>query len=103
MNKIKFDYNDLNNFLPDNKTVGTSSYYKKKLGYKLPEYMYDMMEINARKEYNHSDVLQAQSDIKILKQNYNNQLLNELNERSKENNPLFIELKQYFINKNNIL
>ena len=37
--KKKFDYNDINNFLPDNKTIGTSDYYRNKFRDGLPDYM----------------------------------------------------------------
>ena len=33
--KKKFDYNDINNFLPDNQTVGTSDFYRDKFKLKL--------------------------------------------------------------------
>lgn len=36
--KKKFDYNDINNFLPDNYYIGTADYYKQK--FNLPEYEY---------------------------------------------------------------
>lgn len=51
--KKKFDHNDINNFLPDNITVGTSEYYQKKLGEKMPTYVCDILELKSRPEHDH--------------------------------------------------
>ena len=81
----KFDYNDINNFLPDNFTTGTAEYYQNKFGNKFPEHYYTLMEILTRPEYNDPDeviriVEQVRTDAKIE----NERIINEWNVRQLE-------------------
>ena len=46
--KKSFNYEDINNFLPDNLTIGSSEYYREKFHNSLPEYMCDILEIKTR-------------------------------------------------------
>ena len=46
----KFDHNDINNYLPDNKTLATSEYFQNKF-VGLPSYICDMLEVKSRVEY----------------------------------------------------
>ena len=45
MFKKKFDYNDINNFLPDNKTVGTVDFFNKKFKNNMPDYICELLAI----------------------------------------------------------
>jgi hypothetical protein len=49
--KKKFDYDDRNNFLPDNKTIGRSDFFRNKFNDKLPSYICDILEIKSRIEF----------------------------------------------------
>ena len=78
----KFDYNDINNFLPDNFTTGTAEYYQNKFGDKFPEHYYKLMEILTRPEYDDPEeviriVEQVRTDAKLE----NEKIINEWNER----------------------
>jgi hypothetical protein len=66
----KFDYNDINNFLPDNFTTGTAEYYQNKFGDKFPDHYYKLMEILTRPEYDDPEevnriVEQVRTDAKL--------------------------------------
>jgi len=78
----KFDYNDINNFLPDNFTTGTAEYYQNKFGDKFPEHYYKLMEILTRPEYDDPEevsriVEQVRTDAKLE----NERIIAEWNER----------------------
>ena len=78
----KFDYNGINNFLPDNLTAGTAEYYQNKFGDKFPEHYYKLMEILTRPEYDDPEeviriVEQVRTDAKLE----NEKIINEWNER----------------------
>ena len=45
MFKKKFDYNDINNFLPDNKTVGTVDFFNKKFKNNMPDYICELLAV----------------------------------------------------------
>ena len=78
----KFDYNDINNFLPDNFTTGTAEFYQNKFGNKFPDHYYKLMEILARPEYNDPEELTHMVDqIRIEAREENEKLINEWNER----------------------
>jgi hypothetical protein len=85
MFKKKFDYNDLNNFLPDNKTVGTFDFYNKKFDNRMPEHISEICSVKALID----DEEEKQKRIKEIldkKEEYNNKLLNELRERELDTN-----------------
>ena len=46
----KNNLNDPYNYLPDNKTIGTFGFYKRKYGEKFPDWKYKMWEAYARLE-----------------------------------------------------
>lgn len=81
----KFDYNDITNFLPDNFTIGTSDFYKTKFNDKLPDYYCDILEILSRVEYDETETTQRINIIKNEVKEYNQRLMNELNERFLDN------------------
>ena len=85
MFKKKFDYNDLNNFLPDNRTVGTFDFYNKKFDNRMPEYISEICSVKALID----DEEEKQIKIKEIldkKEEYNNKLLNEYLERELDTN-----------------
>ena len=78
----KFDYDDINSFLPDNFTTGTAEYYQNKFGDKFPDHYYTLMEILTRPEYDDPEemiriVEQVRTDAKLE----NDRIINEWNER----------------------
>ena len=78
----KFDYNDINNFLPDNFTTGTAEYYQNKFGNKFPEHYYTLMEILTRPEYNDPDeVIKIVEQVRTEAKIENERIINEWNER----------------------
>jgi len=95
INKKSFDYNNKSNFMNDNRTIGTSEYFQKKLGPNLPNDIYDMMEILTRHEYTTQDIIYAKEAMKQQRDFYSMKLLEELKERENDN------LKYHF--SNNIL
>ncbi len=102
MFKKKFDYNDLNNFLPDNKTVGTFDFYNKKFDNRMPEHISEICSVKALID----DEEEKQKRIKEIldkKEEYNNKLLNELRERELDTNEEHelneIKKKDEYINK----
>jgi hypothetical protein len=52
--KKKFDHNNINNYLPDNRTIAMSEFFQKKFE-GLPSYICDMMEVKSRIEYDDYD------------------------------------------------
>ena len=65
--KKRFDYSNINNFLSDNETVGRAEYYRNKFNNKLPDYCYDLMEIQSKPEYDEVDVEEIIEYIKEYK------------------------------------
>ena len=49
--KKRFDYNDINNFLPDNLTIGNVDYYLNKFDDKLDEEDCEKLAVLSRVEY----------------------------------------------------
>ncbi len=96
----KINYEDINNFLPDNKTIGNSEYYQKKYP-GLPSYVYDILEVKSRIEYkDNTDAL-----ISIIKEKHkedNNKLIQEWEEKNnKKDDAEELELKMEEIDINN--
>lgn len=65
--KRKFDLNDINNFLPDNYTIGTSEYYNNKFRGMMPNYMCEYLELKSREEYDNEK--HNEEMLKIIKEN----------------------------------
>ena len=65
--KRKFDLNDINNFLPDNYTIGTADYYNNKFRGMMPNYMCEYLELKSREEYNNE--VHNEEMLKIIKEN----------------------------------
>lgn len=82
----KFDYNDINNFLPDNQTVGTSDFYRDKFKLKFPDQFYEMFEIMARSEYSHDESIELIEKAKKDLRESNQKLIDEWNQRNPEGN-----------------
>ena len=80
--KKKFDYNDITNFLPDNMTLGTSSYFSKK--YNLPSYMCEMLEVKPICEHTGNEEVLL-NEIRERQTQHDQKLLNEFKERSSPN------------------
>lgn len=82
--KKKFDYSDINNFLPDNITLGNSEYFDNKFNNKLLDGYSLILEAKSRQEYSEDDVQVVVDDVMKKQQEYIKQLLFEFDERAKE-------------------
>jgi len=81
--KKKFDYDDINIFLPDNKTIATTDYFKNK--YKgMPDYICEMLEVKSRVEYNEKSELEFINMIKEKKRLEDEKLIKEFDDRQNE-------------------
>ena len=90
----KFDHNDINNYLPDNKTLATSEYFQNKF-VGLPSYVCDIMEIKSRVEYNEKSEIEFINFIKEKKKLEDEKLMAEYDERANESiTPLQNELDE---------
>lgn len=79
----KFDHNDINSYLPLNKTIGTFQYYKNKFGDKFPDWKYEIWEAQSLLEGEESK--ERVQKILLNKKEYEQKLLNEFETRFKEN------------------
>ena len=92
--KKKFDYDDINNFLPDNKTLATSEYFQNKF-VGLPSYVCDILEVKSRVEYNEKSEIEFLNIIKEKKRLEDEKLMAEYDERANESiTPLQNELDE---------
>ena len=79
----KFDYDDINNFLPDNKTLATSEYFQNKF-VGLPSYVCDILEVKSRVEYIEKSEIEFINIIKEKKRLEDEKLMVEFEERENE-------------------
>ena len=79
--KKKINYDDINNYLPDNKTLATSEYFQNKF-VGLPSYICDMLEVKSRVEYNEKSEIEFINVIKEKKRLEDEKLMAEYRERS---------------------
>ena len=79
----KFDYDDINNYLPDNKTLATSEYFQNKF-VGLPSYVCDILEVKSRVEYNEKSEIEFLNIIKEKKRLEDEKLMAEYDERANE-------------------
>jgi len=84
MFKTKFNHDDLELYKPDNATIGNANFFKGKIS-KLPDYYYDVMEANARREYSEEERLLVIENARKLKAMEQKKLMDEYEERVKEN------------------
>ena len=92
--KKKFSYDDINNFLPDNKTLATSEYFQNKF-VGLPSYICDILEVKSRVEYNEKSEIEFINFIKEKKRLEDEKLMAEYDERANESiTPLQNELDE---------
>ena len=90
----KFDHNDINNYLPDNKTLATSEYFQNKF-VGLPSYVCDILEVKSRVEYNEKSEIEFINFIKEKKRLEDEKLMAEYDERANESiTPLQNELDE---------
>ena len=90
----KFDYDDINNYLPDNKTLATSEYFQNKF-VGLPSYVCDILEVKSRVEYNEKSEIEFLNIIKEKKRLEDEKLMAEYDERANESiTPLQNELDE---------
>ncbi len=84
MNCVSGSVNEINSHrcLPHSMYIGTSEYYKEKLGNRLPEVEYDLMELKARPDLHKND--DFLNHLKKTTTNEYNKLMNELKEREEE-------------------
>ena len=84
----KFNYDDVNSFLPDNFTTGTAEFYQNKFGNKFPDHYYTLMEVLTRPEYNDSDeVIRIVDQVRAEAKLENDRIINEWNDRQLEPEP----------------
>jgi len=81
--KKKFDHNDINNYLPDNKTIATSEFFQNKF-VGLPSYVCDILEVKPRVEYNEKSEIELLNIIKEKKKLEDEKLMAEYDERANE-------------------
>ena len=81
--KKKFNYDDINNFLPDNKTLASSEYFQNKF-VGLPSYICDILEVKSRVEYNEKSEIEFINFIKENKKKQDEKLMVEYDERENE-------------------
>jgi len=91
--KKKFDHEDINIYLPDNKTIGTSEFFKNKYN-KLPDYICDMLEVKTRIEFEEKSEHEFINMIKEKKKLENEKLIKEFEERENLITPLKNELDE---------
>jgi nicotinic acid mononucleotide adenylyltransferase len=99
MFKKKFDYNDINNFLPDNKTVGTVDFFNKKFKNNMPDYICELLAVETLVEDEEEKEKQKQ-EILNKKKEYTNKLLAELEERENRKEELELQIKDLSIDNN---
>jgi hypothetical protein len=85
MFKKKFDHNDINNFLPCNRTIGTVDFFNKKFKNNMPDYVCELLSVETLVE-NEEEKEKRRQEILNKKKEYTNKLLAELEERANENN-----------------
>jgi hypothetical protein len=94
------DHNDLTNFLADNHTVGSNIFFKNKFGDKFPDEYYQYFEAITRPEYTDDDVNSVINEIHISRQQQNEKLLKELQDRYNDNlNDPFVKMLNEIKNK----
>ena len=81
--KKKFNYDDINNYLPDNKTLASSEYFQNKF-VGLPSYICDILEVKSRVEYNEKSEIEFINFIKENKKKQDEKLMVEYDERENE-------------------
>ena len=92
--KKKINYDDINNYLPDNKTLATSEYFQNKF-VGLPSYVCDILEVKSRVEYNEKSEIEFLNIIKEKKRLEDEKLMAEYDERANESiTPLQNELDE---------
>ena len=100
MFKKKFDHNDINNFLPCNRTIGTVDFFNKKFKNNMPDYICELLAVETLVEDEEEKQKQKQ-EILNKKKEYTNKLLAELEERANENKDnLETEIKNLSIDNN---
>ena len=81
--KKKFDHDDINNYIPDNKRLASSEYFQNKF-VGLPSYICDILEVKSRVEYNEKSEIEFINFIKEKKRLEDEKLIAEYKERSLE-------------------
>ena len=81
--KRKFDHDDINNFLPDNKRLASSEYFQNKF-VGLPSYICDILEVKSRVEYNEKSEIEFINFIKENIKKQDEKLMAEFEERANE-------------------
>ena len=79
----KFDYNDINNFLPSNKTIGTVDFFNKKFKNNMPEHICELLSIETLIE-NEEQKEKMKKEILNKKNEFTEKLLREYEDRKEE-------------------
>ena len=99
MFKKKFDHNDINNFLPCNRTIGTVDFFNKKFKNNMPDYICELLAVETLVEDEEEKEKQRQ-EILNKKKEYTNKLLAELEERENRKEELELQIKDLSIDNN---
>ena len=75
--KKKLDYKDINIFLPDNLTIGTTEYFNEKFNGMMPNYVCEYLELKSREENNN--------------EKHNEEMLNIIKEKAIQDNLKIIQ------------
>ena len=70
--KKKIDHKDINVFLPDNLTIGTTEYFDNKFKGMMPDYICEILELKSREEYSN--------------EKHNEEMLNIIKEKARQEN-----------------
>ena len=81
--KKKFDHDDINNYIPDNKRLASSEYFQNKF-VGLPSYICDILEVKSRVEYNEKSEIEFINFIKENKKKQDEKLMVEFEDRENE-------------------
>ena len=99
MFKKKFDHNDINNFLPCNRTIGTYDFFNKKFKNNMPDYICELLSVETLVE-NEEEKEKQRQEILNKKKEYTNKLLAELEERANNDNEIISGIKDLSIDNN---
>ena len=82
--KKRFDYLDINNFLPDNMTLAKADYFENKFNNKLPDGYSSILEAKSRIEFSEEDEKIIIDEVMKQQQEYFKKLLKEYEQRELE-------------------
>ncbi len=76
---------DMKKFMTDNEYYGSEQFYRDKTGDKLPEYIYPLLEAQARQEYTEEEMNKTMNILKEQYLNCFNTIMKDFEDRKNEN------------------